>query len=115
MYKIRYEIMKHSKSGLSIKTHAKDSKKVLKSIVRALNKEFDGLIQFEIIKCDPKGITFRHPKINQIVSVPAYGKGKVVNFKDRFPDCWIEVEVFENKKVIRYDPKEVKFTNVVLK
>lgn len=51
-------------------------------------------------------IGFKHPIIGQEAVCPD-GLGRVVSFKDNFPEQWIEVETYVNSQSKKYSPDNV--------
>lgn len=52
-------------------------------------------------------IGFKHPIIGQEAVCPD-GLGRVVGFKDNFPEEWIEVETYVNLQTKKYSPDNVR-------
>ena len=57
---------------------------------------------------------FSHPIIGQEAICPE-GLGRVANFKDHFPEQWIEVETYVNNRKSRWAPYNVRLIPIQIK
>ena len=55
--------------------------------------------------------SFEHPIIGQEIVCPD-GLGRVVDYEDRFPNCWIKVETYINNRGCRWAPENVVLVNL---
>lgn len=58
--------------------------------------------------------SFKYPIIGQEAVVPNFGLGRVISFKDRMPEQYIEVKPYICKYGMKFDPKNVQLVKVVL-
>lgn len=55
---------------------------------------------------------FQHPVIGQEAVCPD-GLGRVVAFKDRFPEQWIQVETYVENRGCKWSPGNVRLVAIV--
>lgn len=56
---------------------------------------------------------FKHPIIGQEAICPD-GLGRVIDFKDKFPKSWIQVQTYVNDRSCKYDPMNVNLIKINL-
>jgi hypothetical protein len=55
--------------------------------------------------------TFKHPIIGQEAICPD-GLGRVVAYRDNFPDCWVQVETYVNNRGVDWSPESVRLVEI---
>ncbi len=57
-------------------------------------------------------MSFKHPIIGQEAIVHGYGLGRVISFKDKMPEHYIEVKPYVSNYSMKFDPKNVKLVEI---
>lgn len=57
--------------------------------------------------------TFKHPVIGQEAVCPD-GVGRVLDYKDHFPEQWVCVSTYVKDRQCKWDPKNVKLCKIWL-
>jgi len=55
--------------------------------------------------------TFQHPVIGQEAICPD-GLGRVIAYRDRFPDCWIQISTYVNDLSCQWAPENVQLVEI---